>query len=137
MNRRNETDIRLTGGILFLTTNRKQDFDDAFMSRIHLAVEYPPLSEHQRERIWKSLAMKLDVSDELQEEGFARLARELELNGREIKNLLRTGWSLVKHEREVSDGSSDCPQLTTEHLLTVAKYRPKITGPGGDGISCH
>jgi SpoVK/Ycf46/Vps4 family AAA+-type ATPase len=31
-------------GIMFLTTNRVNDFDPAMQSRIHLAIKYPPLS---------------------------------------------------------------------------------------------
>ena len=42
-------------GVLFLTSNRIKDFDDAFRSRIHLAIGLPDLDANQRERIWKGL----------------------------------------------------------------------------------
>lgn len=42
-------------GVLFLTTNRKQDFDDAFKSRIHVTISYPKLSPEAKSRIWESL----------------------------------------------------------------------------------
>ncbi|KAK3494182.1 uncharacterized protein B0T23DRAFT_103213 [Neurospora hispaniola] len=42
-------------GVLFLTTNRKQDFDDAFKSRIHVTISYPELSPEAKSRIWQSL----------------------------------------------------------------------------------
>lgn len=42
-------------GVLFLTTNRKQDFDDAFKSRIHVTISYPKLSPDAKSRIWESL----------------------------------------------------------------------------------
>ncbi|KAH0597795.1 hypothetical protein MHUMG1_04167 [Metarhizium humberi] len=39
-------------GVLFLTTNRVQSFDAAFLSRIHVALHYKNLSNENRERIW-------------------------------------------------------------------------------------
>lgn len=41
-------------GILFLTTNRVGDFDEAFISRIHMALYYPALNWQQTANIWKS-----------------------------------------------------------------------------------
>ena len=42
-------------GVLFLTTNRKQDFDDAFKSRIHVTISYSELSTSAQSAIWKNL----------------------------------------------------------------------------------
>lgn len=42
-------------GVLFLTTNRKQDFDDAFKSRIHVTISYHKLSSEAKSQIWESL----------------------------------------------------------------------------------
>lgn len=42
-------------GVLFLTTNRRQDFDDAFRSRIHVTISYPQLSNRSQSLIWKRL----------------------------------------------------------------------------------
>ncbi|KAI3531281.1 ATPase [Colletotrichum costaricense] len=39
-------------GTLFLTTNRVGTIDSAFMSRIHLALSYEPLSEAARRQLW-------------------------------------------------------------------------------------
>ena len=41
-------------GIMFLTTNRKSDFDDAFRSRIHLTINLPDLNREQRVCIWRN-----------------------------------------------------------------------------------
>ncbi|KAF7510192.1 hypothetical protein GJ744_007091 [Endocarpon pusillum] len=38
-------------GILFLTTNRVNDFDDAMQSRIDLPLKYPDLSKDTRKTI--------------------------------------------------------------------------------------
>lgn len=39
-------------GILFLTTNRVGQFDEAFKSRIHLSIGYEKLDDRAREKIW-------------------------------------------------------------------------------------
>lgn len=48
--------LRLTEyyqGILFLTTNRVETFDEAFQSRIHMGIRYENLSAKARREIWK------------------------------------------------------------------------------------
>ena len=44
-------------GILFLTTNQVGSFDEAFKSRIHMSLYYPPLKRKQTVAIWE---MNLD-----------------------------------------------------------------------------
>ena len=41
-------------GILILTTNRVGTFDEAFKSRIRLAIPYSNLNEDQRVEIWRN-----------------------------------------------------------------------------------
>ena len=41
-------------GIIFLTTNRVKDFDDAIQSRITVAMRYDPLSVATRKQVWTS-----------------------------------------------------------------------------------
>ncbi|KAK4104187.1 hypothetical protein N658DRAFT_493685 [Parathielavia hyrcaniae] len=79
-------------GVLFLTTNRKDDFDEAFKSRIHVTISYPPLSNEAQSTIWQRLIensknVKLDGAWDGQV--YTALGR-LNLNGRTIKNILRT-----------------------------------------------
>ncbi|KAK3953875.1 hypothetical protein QBC32DRAFT_396748 [Pseudoneurospora amorphoporcata] len=50
-------------GILFLTTNRVGVFDEAFKSRIHLPLYYPPLEWKYAQKIWKTHLRKLVDSD--------------------------------------------------------------------------
>jgi hypothetical protein len=40
-------------GVMFLTTNRVNTFDNAMQSRIHLALRYDDLDEVAREKVWK------------------------------------------------------------------------------------
>jgi len=88
-------------GILFLTTNRAEDFDPAFLSRIHVTVEYPPLTAERRANVWRNLAEKMMRRDgSLANDGeiWATLGKEYVMNGREIKNALRTAHCLAKEE---------------------------------------
>ncbi|KAJ4404365.1 hypothetical protein N0V82_010505 [Gnomoniopsis sp. IMI 355080] len=50
-------------GILFLTTNRVGQMDEAFQSRIHLKLYYQPLDEKQTEQIFRANIKKLREND--------------------------------------------------------------------------
>lgn len=50
-------------GILFLTTNRVGQLDEAFQSRIHLTLYYPSLDQKQTEQIFKVNLQKLRDTD--------------------------------------------------------------------------
>lgn len=123
MERRSEDDIVRNGmvgiflrlleyhqGVLFLTTNRVKCFDEAFHSRISVALEYPELREDVRQKVWKNI---LDAAG-LQEGSFPRsrdkisekgksgmdtdeLSKE-ELNGRQIRTVVRLAQALAKTE---------------------------------------
>jgi ATP-dependent Clp protease ATP-binding subunit ClpA len=85
-------------GILFLTTNRVGKFDEAFMSRIHLQIGYDPLDDAARREIWDNNFKKLEeeqgkdthpITFDYSAKEYVRRAqevRELEWNGREIRN---------------------------------------------------
>ena len=81
-------------GILFLTTNRVGHIDDAIMSRVHLVVQYKPLSAEDKLRIWNQFVEKLyqDRDAFSIEKRITDYAQEffedpdLEWNGREIRN---------------------------------------------------
>ncbi|KAJ5808882.1 ATPase AAA-type core [Penicillium riverlandense] len=45
-------------GVLFLTTNRKIQFDEAILSRIHLTIKYEDLSREFRRAIWENQLSK-------------------------------------------------------------------------------
>lgn len=102
---------------MFLTTNRPEDFDPAFLSRIHITIDFPQLDPQRRTRIWRNLASQMNKDESLNDAGFEELGRDFAFNGREIKNVLRTAWSLAKDESEVSGKD---PTLGLEHLKTVA-----------------
>ncbi|KAJ7783967.1 hypothetical protein DFH07DRAFT_210314 [Mycena maculata] len=80
-------------GILFLTTNRVQAFDEAFLSRIHVALHFGELSEASRAQVWRAFIAKAGVQD-ISDADLAMLARR-GVNGRQIKNAVRTAHSLA------------------------------------------
>src|ERR1700753_2078787 len=47
-------------GILVLTSNRVGTFDEAFKSRIQLALHYPSLGPLQRLRVWENFVKRLE-----------------------------------------------------------------------------
>ncbi|KFZ20049.1 hypothetical protein V501_00327 [Pseudogymnoascus sp. VKM F-4519 (FW-2642)] len=84
-------------GILFLTTNRVDEFDEAFQSRICLTIHYQPLDDVQRTAIWRNLLSRIE-SKAWNEDILERLGRSYKINGREINNLIRTAAALAEHE---------------------------------------
>lgn len=75
-------------GILFLTTNRVETFDDAFQSRIHVALRYGDLTSKAKRSIWKMFLERVralegvDTAD-FTENDYDVLARHT-LNGRQV-----------------------------------------------------
>jgi SpoVK/Ycf46/Vps4 family AAA+-type ATPase len=80
-------------GVMFLTTNRVQEFDPAFYSRISIALRYSALNSTTRESIWRNLLTAAGV------EGLDVVAlAQHDLNGRQIKNTIRLAQSLARQE---------------------------------------
>ncbi|KAF2967536.1 hypothetical protein GQX73_g6025 [Xylaria multiplex] len=98
-------------GILILTSNRVGTFDEAFKSRIQLALHYENLTEYQRTQIWNNFISRLK---EINEEGIhfddlkdniENLAKH-ELNGREIRNTITTARQYARWQRQQPHGQS-------------------------------
>ncbi|TVY41797.1 ATPase family AAA domain-containing protein 3-B [Lachnellula occidentalis] len=118
-------------GILFLTTNRVGHFDPAFFSRIHVYIGYRPLDAEGRKRIWVQFFQKLETErgDEISVKAGAKryvlsddVLKDIEWNGREIRNAFQTAVALAEYEAEVklkkkeaADGEGD----GEEHRLEI------------------
>ncbi|KAK6507841.1 hypothetical protein TWF481_006263 [Arthrobotrys musiformis] len=88
-------------GILFLTTNRVSTFDDAFQSRIHVALRYSKLEPDAREQIWRNFITRIDKREtNIVEEDYKELSA-IDLNGRQIKNAIRTALSIADTNGEI------------------------------------
>ncbi|KAK7953131.1 hypothetical protein PG988_013825 [Apiospora saccharicola] len=148
-------------GILFLTTNRIGDFDEAFASRIHMSLHYPELDELKTKKVFK---LNLD----LMQERFDRQGRKIiydrssienfaeqhfrthvysRWNGRQIRNACQTALALAEYDAHgdrapEEDDETDANitvalelrhfQLVQTAYLDFAKYLGDIRGTEGD-----
>lgn len=105
--------LRLTEyyqGILFLTTNRVETFDEAFQSRIHMGIRYDNLQAKARKKIWMHHVGKVEaMADDKEKEerkpfsegDFEELSKR-NMNGRQVRTELRDGSLFWKSD---ADGS--------------------------------
>ncbi|KAK8187955.1 P-loop containing nucleoside triphosphate hydrolase protein [Phyllosticta capitalensis] len=114
-------------GVMFLTTNRVEQFDPAFESRIHLTINYPNLDASSRRLIWRTFVMPDEKkSQSVLTEGDLDELTAVELNGRQIKNVVKTARLLAASENR---------RLSYRHLQTVLRVRQGQTAsPGGDAV---
>ena len=70
-------------------------YDEAFLSRIHVALHLPKLSEESRRQVWSTFLNQLEAGsvDDITTSQLEQLAKR-ELNGRQIRNAIRTAQSL-------------------------------------------
>ncbi|KAI8300657.1 hypothetical protein K4K59_001436 [Colletotrichum sp. SAR11_240] len=130
-------------GILFLTTNKVGSFDEAFKSRMSLALYYPPLTQDQTEKIWEvqmrrteKLSKEAAPDDESQHVKFNRLdilalAKELWMmqqsradwkpvwNGRQIRNAFQTAVALAEWHQQDKNIAGPI-DVKREHFEKVA-----------------
>ncbi|KAH9826097.1 ATPase family associated with various cellular activities (AAA) [Teratosphaeria destructans] len=94
-------------GILFLTTNRVDTFDEAFQSRIHLPLRYGDLTAKAKKAVWKMFFETVKKGDaesiaDFSDRDLDILSRH-QLNGRQIKNAVRTAQALALKEAKILD----------------------------------
>jgi len=115
-------------GVMFLTTNRVEQFDPAFKSRIHLAMRYDDLTEEARFEIWSNFINKLPeeaVEGSLAKSDAVTLAKDwINVNGREIKNTVKTGLRIAERRNT---------RLSKEILESVLKLRGQFNMQPGPG----
>ena len=90
-------------GIMFLTTNRSGSFDEAFKSRIHVAIRYPDLDATARRTVWSNFLKKAETiyqhGVEVSAEDVDELSQKA-LNGREIRNIVKTAQLLASRTKQ-------------------------------------
>jgi hypothetical protein len=113
-------------GILFLTTNRVGSFDDAFISRIHIALHYKKLNDDYRAKIWEKNFNRLSREDSISIAPGAIIyvttdpdVRAVEWNGREIRNAFQTAVALAQYQAR-KEGKVQVV-LQADHLKKVVK----------------
>ncbi|MCJ1360554.1 MAG: hypothetical protein MMC33_010562 [Icmadophila ericetorum] len=111
-------------GILVLTSNRVGTFDEAFKSRIQLALHYENLTVAQRSKIWWNFINRLKALGEknIDFEDIECYIRELaaeEMNGRQIRNVITTASQLAQYKGK---------NLSSAHLKHVMGVARKFEG---------
>jgi hypothetical protein len=108
--------IEYFDGIMILTSNRVATFDEAFKSRIQLALHYQALDEGQRRQVWQSFVRNLESVDEpvAIDDIKSRIVElsKYSMNGRQIRNVINTARQLARFKEE---------PLDFEHLKRVIK----------------
>ncbi|TDZ24191.1 ATP-dependent zinc metalloprotease FtsH [Colletotrichum orbiculare MAFF 240422] len=138
-------------GVLFLTTNRVGALDEAFQSRVHLSLCYPPLSLSDTLQILQSNLNRLprweNMADKTDPEGYLKVNDEAirifvkeqyrayvktsphkkgPWNGRQIRNAVQIAAGLAFYDKEAEvkkKGRDDGfpAYLTDSHFDAVAK----------------
>ncbi|KAK4113529.1 hypothetical protein N656DRAFT_625556 [Canariomyces notabilis] len=133
-------------GVLFLTTNRVGSLDEAFKSRIHLSLYYPPLNSKQFKRIFEMNISKLreielersviagDPMLDIRDAAIKKFAEEHcdrteqvggngRWNGRQIRNAFQIAASLARYNAllNVDKTGLGQPVLDKEHFEKVER----------------
>jgi AAA+ superfamily predicted ATPase len=82
-----------------LTTNRVKTIDDAFRSRTHVALHFKELTVEAKTQVWTAFLAKVGIKvggedGRMTAEQLIQLAGR-NINGRQIKNAVRTASSLA------------------------------------------
>jgi SpoVK/Ycf46/Vps4 family AAA+-type ATPase len=131
-------------GILILTSNRVGTFDEAFKSRIQLALHYENLDRSQRQKIWTNFLRRLKDMNSTNNETETQTSSasekktqkldpididfddigcymselaDIEMNGRQIRNAITTARQLAKFKKE---------QMNYRHLRHVIGVSSKF-----------
>ena len=118
-------------GILFLTTNRVGAFDDAFKSRIHMTLYYPPLGRKPTHQVWKMNIQRTRenlTNVDIDEKKILKFADNQykeamknhrgSWNGRQIRNAFQTAIALAEWEAKANKTK---PKLSVDKFKQVAQ----------------
>lgn len=109
------TKLEYYQGVCFLTTNRTASLDHAFQSRVDLFLPYRDLTTEARRHVWSNFMERAggEARFDVDGEGLDALSK-MELNGREIKNLIKSAHLLTLKGGE---------RISTERLVMLAQNR--------------
>jgi len=108
-------------GVVILTTNLRQNLDQAFLRRVQTVIEFPAPDAEQRALIWQGLfppEVEGPPEGELRE-----LAERFPLSGGEIKNAV-----VDAAFRALSENGGERPVLTVRHLVQAVAQGYRQSG---------
>ena len=97
-------------------------FDEAFISRVQLALPYRPLDQRQRLQIWENFLRRLEAVEEPMD--IASIRKNVsdlslkELNGREIRNVIKIARQLARFENT---------KMSFDHLQRVIQVSRRFS----------
>jgi hypothetical protein len=100
-------------GVMFLTTNRVKCFDEAFHSRISVALKYEDLDSAARAQVWGNFFEAAQIKGVDSKD----LASH-ELNGRQIRNVIQLARALADREKT----GVDISRIYRHFKVTSAYY---------------
>lgn len=114
-------------GILFLTTNRIGDFDEAFASRIHMSLHYPALDEVSTAKVFRLnlglIKARLRDRVKIAEDEIITAAgkhwrenKHARWNGRQIRNACQTALALAEFDAQPKGKKYDIKEKTTSKI---------------------
>ncbi|KAF5585407.1 Fidgetin 1 [Fusarium pseudoanthophilum] len=113
------TKLEYYTGVCFLTTNRTASIDTAFQSRVDLFLPYKDLTFEARKKVWQNFINRAGGTQvEIPDEDMNKLA-EMKLNGREIKNLIKSAHLL---------GLKNGGAIQVDRLMMLAQNRVAALG---------
>ncbi|KAL7907756.1 hypothetical protein GGI35DRAFT_454729 [Trichoderma velutinum] len=133
-------------GVLFLTTNRIGDFDEAFASRIHISLHYPQLDLESTRKVFelnldlisrrfkeksRDIMIEKDKIVKFAEDSWQK-QKKMRWNGRQIRNACQTALALAEFDAQGGNHETIIDKhakvkLTLKHLETVGvAYRDFI-----------
>jgi AAA+ superfamily predicted ATPase len=117
-------------GILILTSNRVGIFDEAFKSRIQVALHYQSLTPASRRKIWQNfLDMLQNDKEDVDFQDLSNHLEELadcEMIGRDIRNALTTARQIALYKNETL--SWDHIELTINTARDFTRYLGRLHG---------
>jgi len=99
-------------GITILATNLFHHFDEAFKRRIKMVVEFPLPDEADRKQLWKSMIPQQMPVGEID---YDYLARQFELTGSNIRNILLHSAFLAASKQKAVDMEEIIPAVKNEY----------------------
>jgi AAA+ superfamily predicted ATPase len=87
--------------------------DEAFESRVHLSIDYPELSQESRRKIWKNFLDRMQGDFKVSDQDLTAIS-QVDVNGREIKNVMKLADLLANSEKI---------PLEASHIKTILKVQ--------------
>ncbi|KAH8751644.1 hypothetical protein F5883DRAFT_577668 [Diaporthe sp. PMI_573] len=128
--------IELYRGLLIVTTNRYNAMDDAVIDRVSLPVEYPSLTNTQREELWEKTLAKQRQGELLCKSQIKQMA-DNGWNGRRIWNCLKLAVAFAGKAPLTFDNLKDAAELQKQRLAASEREREEASRLGPTTLQIH